>query len=290
MAVASASVRRLGYLHVFQPDDELRPADANIVLIGVHAMWDGAADEQADSDRDGDGINDARPLSRRSGGQGRLPGHDGCPEIDNDKDGVPDSIDRCPMIPEDKDGFEDDDGCPELDNDKDGLARPEGQMPERAGGQGRVPGRGRLPRQGQRPGRHPRCQRRLPERARDQERLRRPRRLPGRRAGARARRQDRARRSRSLPMNSHVIQAASHPLLGRLAKLIKDHPEYVLVEIEGHADERRPECQPAAQSRIARKAVLEFLVRRGVERTRLELEGLRIRPCRSSTRAASTPG
>ena len=42
---------------------------------------------------------------------------DGCPDYDNDNDGVPDSLDKCPMIPEDLDGFEDDDGCPDIDND-----------------------------------------------------------------------------------------------------------------------------------------------------------------------------
>lgn len=46
---------------------------------------------------------------------------DGCPEADNDADGIPDATDKCPLCPEDKDGFEDTDGCPELDNDKDGV-------------------------------------------------------------------------------------------------------------------------------------------------------------------------
>ncbi|MFM7201701.1 MAG: thrombospondin type 3 repeat-containing protein [Myxococcota bacterium] len=40
---------------------------------------------------------------------------------DQDRDGVPDGLDRCPTQPEDADGFDDEDGCPELDNDADGL-------------------------------------------------------------------------------------------------------------------------------------------------------------------------
>ncbi|MEO8554781.1 MAG: thrombospondin type 3 repeat-containing protein, partial [Kofleriaceae bacterium] len=46
---------------------------------------------------------------------------DGCPELDNDKDGIADAQDKCPTEPEDKDGFEDDDGCPDPDNDHDGI-------------------------------------------------------------------------------------------------------------------------------------------------------------------------
>ena len=66
---------------------------------------------------------------------------DGCPEPDNDRDGVCDAIfagmvqgegvvgdlecdgaDSCPLVAEDLDGFEDGDGCPDEDNDRDGIA------------------------------------------------------------------------------------------------------------------------------------------------------------------------
>lgn len=40
----------------------------------------------------------------------------GCPDPDNDGDGVPDVRDLCPVQPEEKDGFEDQDGCPGPDN------------------------------------------------------------------------------------------------------------------------------------------------------------------------------
>jgi outer membrane protein OmpA-like peptidoglycan-associated protein len=46
---------------------------------------------------------------------------DGCPDNDNDQDGIADAIDKCPNDAEDKDNFEDDDGCPDPDNDKDGI-------------------------------------------------------------------------------------------------------------------------------------------------------------------------
>ncbi len=40
---------------------------------------------------------------------------------DADGDGLPDSSDPCPLDPEDVDGFEDDNGCPDPDNDSDGV-------------------------------------------------------------------------------------------------------------------------------------------------------------------------
>ncbi len=40
---------------------------------------------------------------------------------DRDGDGYDDSVDKCPDDPEDFDSFEDDDGCPDPDNDKDGI-------------------------------------------------------------------------------------------------------------------------------------------------------------------------
>jgi len=46
---------------------------------------------------------------------------DGCPDHDNDGDGIVDGLDKCPDSPEDKDNFKDNDGCPEEDNDGDGL-------------------------------------------------------------------------------------------------------------------------------------------------------------------------
>ena len=47
--------------------------------------------------------------------------NDGCPDLDNDRDGVPDGLDQCPEQKEDPDGWEDLDGCPDPDNDGDGI-------------------------------------------------------------------------------------------------------------------------------------------------------------------------
>lgn len=54
---------------------------------------------------------------------------DGCPDTDNDGDGMPDATDQCPNEAEDFDTFEDDDGCPDSDNDQDGILDQHDQCP-----------------------------------------------------------------------------------------------------------------------------------------------------------------
>ncbi|UCH87325.1 MAG: hypothetical protein JSU97_02745 [Dehalococcoidia bacterium] len=52
---------------------------------------------------------------------------DGLPDLldcDNDEDGIANYFDICPFTPEDMDGYQDDDGCPDPDNDMDGICDP----------------------------------------------------------------------------------------------------------------------------------------------------------------------
>ncbi len=90
-------------------------------------------------DSDDDGIPNKYDLCKKEPeDKDNFEDTDGCPDVDNDKDGVCDpwvatqgksskyaatckGSDKCENIPEDKDGFEDEDGCPDLDNDKDGI-------------------------------------------------------------------------------------------------------------------------------------------------------------------------
>jgi hypothetical protein len=46
------------------------------------------------------------------------------PAADSDDDGIPNKYDLCKKEPEDFDNFEDTDGCPDVDNDKDGVCDP----------------------------------------------------------------------------------------------------------------------------------------------------------------------
>ena len=66
------------------------------------------------------------------------------PIPDNDNDGIPDVDDRCPNEPEDRDGDQDEDGCPEGERRRSRRRRHprlEGQVPRRARGPRRLPGR-----------------------------------------------------------------------------------------------------------------------------------------------------
>src|SRR5688572_5609097 len=104
----------LGWLHVFQPDDEVRPEDANLLTVGVHAVFDAAprVPEDLDPDRDGIAAPEDRCPTVAEDADGVEDG-DGCPDPDNDADGVADAEDRCPVEPETVNGVDDGDGCPD---------------------------------------------------------------------------------------------------------------------------------------------------------------------------------
>jgi len=77
------------------------------------------------TDRDGDGIpDDVDQCPDVPEDKDGFEDQDGCPDYDNDKDGIYDTQDKCPNDPEDRDGFQDEDGCPDPDNDKDGICDP----------------------------------------------------------------------------------------------------------------------------------------------------------------------
>lgn len=91
------------------------------------------------ADRDRDGIpNNVDMCIGDAEDKDTFQDNDGCPDPDNDKDGVCDAwvaqnghsakfanvcrgSDKCQMEPEDRDGFEDENGCPDADNDGDGV-------------------------------------------------------------------------------------------------------------------------------------------------------------------------
>ncbi len=78
---------------------------------------DGFEDENGcpDKDNDNDGVADAAPDKCLNDAEDKdgFEDEDGCPDLDNDGDGVPDAQDKCPADPETKNGFQDEDGCPD---------------------------------------------------------------------------------------------------------------------------------------------------------------------------------
>ena len=91
--------------------------------------------EPAVGDRDGDGLkDDVDRCPSRPEDFDDFEDSDGCPDPDNDRDGILDGDDRCPNEPEDLDGVEDGDGCPERDvkdRDGDGISDDKDRCPDR---------------------------------------------------------------------------------------------------------------------------------------------------------------
>ncbi len=124
------------YLQVIQPADPVSSRDARLMLFGLelsafdaqprvhHALPEKVAPPPPAAvvvaDRDGDGIEDATDACPDAAeDDDGFEDADGCPELDNDQDGVADTQDACPDVPEDLDGHQDTDGCPDADEDRD---------------------------------------------------------------------------------------------------------------------------------------------------------------------------
>jgi outer membrane protein OmpA-like peptidoglycan-associated protein len=197
--------------------------------------------EGSDGDRDGDGILDSHDKcpddpEDRDGFEDK----DGCPEPDNDKDGILDKDDQCPLDPEDKDGFEDSDGCPDLDNDKDQIPDVSDKCPndpETYNGfedEDGCPDKGKVVIEG----------------------------------------------SDILIMDKVLFQTGSaeilpesFPIIDAVATTLKHHPEFLVVEVAGHADERSNDDYNLKLTQDRARSVVEAMVQRGVDRKRLVSQG-----------------
>ena len=205
--------------------------------------FDGYKDEDGcpDPDNDNDGILDSRDKcpdvpEDRDGFQDT----DGCPDPDNDQDGIPDKKDQCPNDPEDKDGFQDEDGCPDPDNDGDGIPDIKDKCPnepETFNGfedEDGCPDKGDVSIQGN-----------------DILIL----------------------KKIKFKTASAEILPESNQILDAVATTLIHHPEFLLVEIAGHADERAPDDYNLKLTQDRVNSVDAALVARGVDRSRLRSKG-----------------
>jgi outer membrane protein OmpA-like peptidoglycan-associated protein len=197
--------------------------------------------EGSDGDRDGDGILDSRDKcpddpEDRDGFQDK----DGCPEPDNDQDGILDKDDQCPLDPEDKDGFEDEDGCPDPDNDKDQILDVNDKCPndpETYNGfedEDGCPDKGKVIIEGS----------------------------------------DILILEKVLfKTNSAEILPESNSILDAVASTLQHHPEFQVIEVGGHADERSSDDYNLKLTQDRTQSVVEALVARGVSRSRMMAQG-----------------
>jgi OmpA-OmpF porin, OOP family len=209
-------------------------------------------------DRDGDGIPDDKDKCPDDPeDKDGFEDEDGCPDPDNDKDGIPDVDDLCPNDPEDKDGFEDQDGCPDPDNDKDRICDPwvseKGLLqkyknvcsgldkcpnePETYNGfedEDGCPDKGRV----------------IVHKGRIEilDKI-------------------------YFETDKAIIKPVSFPLLDAIAATLKGNPQILLVEIQGHADERGSDDHNLKLTDDRAHSVKDYVVKKGVEEGRLQAKG-----------------
>jgi outer membrane protein OmpA-like peptidoglycan-associated protein len=271
----------VGYEHVLQPNDTLRPEDARILLFGLHGMLGAVASKPippppppVDGDRDGDGILDSRDACpdvaedkdgfedqdgcpdadndkdeipdaedacpNEAGPRTTDPKTSGCPVRDRDQDGIPDDKDKCPDMAEDKDGFEDEDGCPDPDNDKDGFLDRDDQCPNEPETVNQYADDDGCPDDVQ--------VRVVGDYILLDERI-------------------------HFDTNKSIVLLNSQPLLWRVMLLIKKHPEYAHIEVQGYADERGDETHNQKLSEARARSVRNLLVKWGISPDRLSHSG-----------------
>ncbi len=197
--------------------------------------------ESSDGDRDGDGIPDSKDkcpdIPEDKDG---FEDQDGCPDDDNDKDGIPDKKDACPNDPEDKDGFEDEDGCPDPDNDKDGILDAQDKCPNEPETYNGFQDEDGCPDKGSVM-------------------------IEGNNIIILHKIKFKTASAEILPESNTILDAVSTTII--------HHPEFTLMEIAGHADERADPLYNLRLTQDRVNSVMAALVQRGVERGKLRSKG-----------------
>ena len=192
-------------------------------------------------DSDGDGIADADDACRTEAeDKDGFEDEDGCPDPDNDQDGIADADDKCPLEPEDKDEFQDEDGCPDPDNDHDGFLDADDQCPLEAeviNGNQDYDG---CPDQG------------LIEMHDDRIVLE---------------------EEVLFDFERARVKTAARPVIAAIVKLYEQHPEWLKIRIEGHADQRGNEEFNQELSERRANNVRSELVKRGIPEALIESAG-----------------
>lgn len=203
--------------------------------------FDGFQDDDGcpDFDNDGDGVkdwSDACPDQKED--KDGFDDDDGCPEGDNDNDGVPDERDNCPNDPEDRDGIDDTDGCPDVDNDGDGIPDAADQcptQPEVFNGVNDDDG----------------CPDDLPPPPQTFDGV-----IPG----------------INFKPGKAEITVDSYPVLDEVASTLRKFPA-IRIEVQGHTDSDGASQANLDLSARRARAVVEYLIVRGVDPGRLEYVG-----------------
>jgi len=200
-------------------------------------------------DRDGDGIldkDDECPDDPED--KDEFQDEDGCPDPDNDQDGILDVDDLCPNDPEDVDGFQDKDGCPDPDNDHDRILDADDQCPMK---DGETPEETRETYNGVDD--DDGC----PDRGRVVV------------TDTKIEILDKV----YFEYNKATIKSQSFPILDAVAATLDGNPDILLVEIQGHTDERGGYAYNLDLSDRRAASVKQYLVDKGIDASRLKSQG-----------------
>jgi OmpA-OmpF porin, OOP family len=202
---------------------------------------DGCPEAEKDGDRDGDGIRDSQDkCPDQPEDRDGFEDEDGCPDPDNDKDGILDVDDQCPLDPEDKDGFEDEDGCPDPDNDKDRILDVDDSCPNEPETYNGVKDEDGCPDKGKVI-------------------------IEGSDIVILEKIQFATNKSDILPKSMPIIEA--------VVATLKGHPEFWIVEVAGHADERASDEHNLRLTKARAASVMDALTQRGIDKARLVSQG-----------------
>ncbi|MCS6798466.1 MAG: OmpA family protein [Myxococcota bacterium] len=227
----------LRYGQVIQPADPLSDEDARLLTLGAEVVFFDARPPPPrpppppPDDSDYDGIVDpADGCVRAPEDRDGFEDEDGCPEPDNDADGVLDGRDACGTEPEDRDGFEDEDGCPEPDNDADGIADAADRCPNEPEVVNAVDDGDGCPDEG--------LIALVEDRIVLEERV-------------------------LFDFERARVKSSARPVIEAIVTLIRQHPEWFRVRIEGHADARGDARYNLELSRRRAQNVVRALVEAG---------------------------
>jgi OOP family OmpA-OmpF porin len=195
-----------------------------------------------DKDTDGDGYPDDIDQCPTEKEDGKKPDpDDGCPAPkDRDGDGIPDDVDKCPNDPEDKDGIMDDDGCPEKDADNDGIPDNEDACPLVPGVKNKDP----------------------------------------KKNGCKEEHSKIVETSSGIQLlepiqfdtGKSTIKAGSFPILDEVVEVLKSRGK-ARMAVYGHTDSRGAAQMNRNLSKERARAVVNYLVSHGIDRSRLESDG-----------------
>jgi outer membrane protein OmpA-like peptidoglycan-associated protein len=222
-------------------------------------------------DRDHDGIPDSEDLCPDQA-PGTQPDGDkkGCPVVDADHDGVPDSMDLCPG----ESGGDHPDpkrpGCPFVDKDNDGVADAEDLCPGDAPGKYPDPKRPGCPLPDADGDGIPDSMDACPDKAG----------MPQADSGQNGcpkielvLGKTTELKMVNFEVNKWVLLPESLPVLDSVAKNLNEHQEWRKIRIEGHADDTGTAAWNLRLSKHRAQAVMEYLITKGVKRSRLDYIG-----------------